>query len=518
MIRISDLIRRKNWVLTLSVIILVSVLITGCTGGTSGNKASLSEQELLEDKIDEILSYYKENRNELESWWDVVALASVKEDITQDQWTLPKWDISNQMNAAEHAGYILAKLALSQNPYNIGGINLVDSLSDLQDDEGSFGDINSHMWSMIALDTAQANYNKEIALQYLISQQLDDGGFAFSGNSGDIDMTAMALIAFAPYSHDSVIEERINKAIDFLKVNQLEDGGFSSWGSENANSTAVVLSALIAVDEDVYGEAWVKEKGSIVDALINYQTEEGAISFLKDPLEPNIMATNQALLALGEVKTGITLWDRIKPYGGVENTDQAYVTIRIEGPQETVFEKSSINLWDEEDITALAVVVDVLERAEIPYELAESEWGTYIQEINGVSDAWVYKVNGELASVGVDSYIVNNQDVLVFYYGQFPPDTLIPEVEIISDLAKGQEIALHVKSTYFDWENEIEKEINIENAQVVFNGEKYYTDGEGMVKLSGTTVAGTYYINVSKDNADRYPSIVRTKAIPLVIE
>ena len=76
---------------------------------------------------------------------------------------------------------------------------------------------------------------------------------------------------------------------------QNADGGFSSWGSENAESCAQVLLALnaLGLDDD---SRFVKNGHSVLDALLTYQNADGGFCHERGG-ETNLMASEQAACA-----------------------------------------------------------------------------------------------------------------------------------------------------------------------------------------------------------------------------
>jgi len=109
-------------------------------------------------------------------------------------------------------------------------------------DDGSFGEwFNYTLWAVIALDKAKGSYDEAKAVEYIISQQKEDGGFALFGETGDPDVTGETLVALAPHSHLEGVTVSINRACECLKNLQLSNGGFASWGAENPESAAAVI-------------------------------------------------------------------------------------------------------------------------------------------------------------------------------------------------------------------------------------------------------------------------------------
>jgi hypothetical protein len=275
-------------------------------------KAAVIKEKVpgLEKAIADAISFYA-NKPSLTSWWELVALRGAGVDLTKGAWAnkLPVWNNASlpaDGPATSHATYILGLLARGEHPEKAwGSRNLVAELAAKQQQDGSFGDgINSTIWGIIALEACYYGYNADQAVAYLLNQQLPGGGFTFFGESGDPDMTAMALVALSRHKDQAGVNDAIEAALLFLESIQLDSAGFASWGSENANTIAAVITGLVSVGQDVFSERWIKNP-SIYDALMAFQMQNGSFSFLSDPLQSNDIATSQALLALVDLNAGV---------------------------------------------------------------------------------------------------------------------------------------------------------------------------------------------------------------------
>lgn len=130
----------------------------------------------------------------------------------------------------------------------------------------------------------------------LISMQLPDGGFAIAGNTGDSDVTAMALQALSPYYEE--YSENIETALNFLSRIQRDSGGFQSFGTETVESSAQVLMALCALNIDYKSDVrFIKNDKNVLDAIMEYQRDDGGFAHIPDG-ESNPAATIQVLYSL----------------------------------------------------------------------------------------------------------------------------------------------------------------------------------------------------------------------------
>ena len=153
-------------------------------------------------------------------------------------------------------------------------------------------------------------YDLNETVATFLTYEEEGGGFGY-GYGGDPDATGMALTALSLYQSDprlddagrALVEAGIQSGISFLQATQEENGGFSSWGNNNANSVAVVLSGLIAIGEDPLSGAWTKSGGNPVDALLSFYVSGGGFGFSSDA-EADSYATQDAVLALAEFVRG----------------------------------------------------------------------------------------------------------------------------------------------------------------------------------------------------------------------
>lgn len=275
-----------------------------------------SKNSKLDETIEKTYNYYRKNKTNLTSWWEIVALTAAGEDVTKTPWKLPKWkssDLEKDSPAVYYPEYILGLMAQGEDPTNIWGRNLVEELRTKQQGNGAFGAINSHIWAIIALDAANADYNVEAAIQHLISQQKNDGGYAWGEDNtpeepGDPDMTGMALVALANHRDIDGVEATIARSLNYLRESQLSTGGFASWGTDNANSVATVISGLVAVREDVLSDDWIKDGSTMLDALQRFQQEDGSFAYGLAPENLKYKATDQAFIALNDLKNQKSIW------------------------------------------------------------------------------------------------------------------------------------------------------------------------------------------------------------------
>lgn len=216
----------------------------------------------------------------------------------------------HKAKSTENARLILALSAIGKNAHNVSGVDLVAAYSKNGFSWIAKQGINGPIFALLALDSVgyetEDSTLRQQCVDYILNNQLEDGGWALSGTSADPDITSMALQALAAYSDDAAVKAAAEKAFARLSAMQKDNGGFASWGTVNSESIAQVIVACTAwgiyPDTD---ERFVKNGWSAVDALLDYYVEnEHAFAHVLDPQNENTvgavngMATDQAAYAL----------------------------------------------------------------------------------------------------------------------------------------------------------------------------------------------------------------------------
>lgn len=169
------------------------------------------------------------------------------------------------------------------------------------DDLGGQG-LNGWIFALLTMDAvgaevpADARYSRQDMIHAIVSAQLPDGGFSLGGGAMDVDITAMALQALAPYREQ--YQEVIDAALNALSAAQTVTGGFESWGAQSSESCAQVILALTALNIDpTADERFQKNQRNVVEALMDFRLSDGGFAHEKDgPLDA--MACEQAMQAL----------------------------------------------------------------------------------------------------------------------------------------------------------------------------------------------------------------------------
>lgn len=213
--------------------------------------------------------------------------------------------VFNERRYTEQSSCIIGLTAAGYDAADFCGYDLTLPLGDY--DTVLMQGLSGAAWALIALDCGgyampnapegAVQATREMYVDYIITRQLTDGGFDFSGNRADPDMTAMALMALAPYSEREDAAQAIEGGVECLAKLQNDDGGFSSCGEANTESCAQVLIALTRLGIKTDDERFVKNGVTILDKLLTYQKKDGSFMHT-DGGESDALSTEQAVNAI----------------------------------------------------------------------------------------------------------------------------------------------------------------------------------------------------------------------------
>ncbi len=210
-----------------------------------------------------------------------------------------KQGILHDKKYTEYSRVILALTAIGKNPMDVSGYNLVAPLEDY--DKTVWQGINGAIFALIALDSKNYIPKSEIREKYInhiLEKQTADGGWTISGDTADIDTTAMALCALSNYQDRNDVKMAIDKALIYISDAQLENGGFATFGTENAESSAQVIVALSELGISLDDERFIKNGKSAVGYLLTYNISQKGFKHTQNETDTNLMATEQAFYAL----------------------------------------------------------------------------------------------------------------------------------------------------------------------------------------------------------------------------
>lgn len=214
---------------------------------------------------------------------------------------------SHNPTVTDNERIILALTAIGKDPANVGGKNLLTALQNkdiMQVTDTSKTDINGLVFGLLALNSGNYTQDSYWLVQAILTQQNEDGSWSSSADTkpdGDVDMTAMALQALAPYCNegdDTTVNAAVDKALQWLSAK------YKGTGYTSAESCAQVVVALSALQLNANSDSsFVKTVDgaptSVLGDLLRYYLGEGqGFKHAASGKTADQKATEQALYAM----------------------------------------------------------------------------------------------------------------------------------------------------------------------------------------------------------------------------
>jgi len=251
--------------------------------------------------------------------WAVLGLARCDMDIPDEYFenyyqTVAKYvkdsgGVLHNKKYTEYSRVIVALTAIGKNPQNVAGYNLLAPLGDYE--KTIWQGVNGAIWALIALDSgnydmpfepdAKVQATREMYINHILEKQTSDGGWALSGDVADPDVTGMALQALSKYQSNDKVKTATEKSLICLSNMQDENGGFSSYKTENSESCVQVLVAICELGISVDDVRFVKNGKSVLDNLFTYYDSGKGFKHIHED-STNLMATEQCFYALVALK------------------------------------------------------------------------------------------------------------------------------------------------------------------------------------------------------------------------
>ena len=214
---------------------------------------------------------------------------------------------SHNPTVTDNERIILALTAIGKDPANVGGKNLLTALQNkdiMQVTNTSDTDINGLVFGLLALNSGNYTQDSYWLVQAILTQQNADGSWSASAETkpaSDVDMTAMALQALAPYYNeggDTTVNAAVDKALQWLSAK------YKNTGYTSAESCAQVVVALSALQLNANSDSsFVKTVDgaptSVLGDLLRYYLGEGqGFKHAASGKTADQKATEQALYAM----------------------------------------------------------------------------------------------------------------------------------------------------------------------------------------------------------------------------
>lgn len=283
--------------------------------------------------VDEVQNYIlkKDKNPTIGSEWFVLGLARNGLDLNNKYFKTyynhfanyleeNKGKLTNTVKYTQYSKAILTVTAMGKDATNVAGYNLFKPLADF--DMVVAQGMNGPIWALLALDCnpkyeipkvsgIKNRTTRQKLIDYLVEGECKNGGWNLMGESGDSDLTGMALQALAPYYQKKGYEKvtkAVDRALNYLSTIQLKNGGYGTMGVETSESCVQVLTGLTSLgiepEKDV---RFVKGGYWTIENLLTYHVSKSGFMHVKAGAENNGggaagevngMATEQAFYGL----------------------------------------------------------------------------------------------------------------------------------------------------------------------------------------------------------------------------
>ena len=208
--------------------------------------------------------------------------------------------------STENSRIILALTAIGKDVTDVGGHDLLKGLDNMNyiKRQGTNGPV----WALLALDShkypTSGDVTRDALVSTIVGLQMESGAWYIGSSkpTADVDMTAMAVQALAPYySTNASAKAAVDKALEYLSSVQKADGTFCEYGNQAASSesTAQVVVMLIALGIDPVTDARFTKGGvSVLDALCSFYVDGGGFKHKLADTTRDGMSTEQGYYAL----------------------------------------------------------------------------------------------------------------------------------------------------------------------------------------------------------------------------
>ena len=194
------------------------------------------------------------------------------------------------------------------------------------------------------------------------------------------------------------------------------------------------------------------------------------------------------------------------------------VCIRVEGLDKCLFYGC---VPVEDGATALDALKAAAAADEtLTLNVTESEYGAYLLAINDLYagsqttkgwEGWMYRVNDEAISVGIDQYTVKADDrVVVYYSDEYGETGMLYPVPDTSALADGK---LSFTATVTEYDEDwvpTEKQVAVTGATLTWDGAEYTPDENGVYTIPFMKLLGTdHSVQLERYAENGLPTVLR---------
>jgi hypothetical protein len=198
----------------------------------------------------------------------------------------------------DYVRLVMAYRSHGRNPEEIAGYDFIEKIK--QFENMSNQGLNAYTWSLIALKDKAAEL-APVLIDNMLEYRTEGGGFSYKRNPGekdraDIDQTAMAVTALAPYAAPDALRdigplgETVRDVVD-AALAYLRD---SYDAIDNCESAAQVIIAMCSAGQEA--------DETLLEIFNGFRLSDGFYTHTLESNKTDEIATRQAALALTALK------------------------------------------------------------------------------------------------------------------------------------------------------------------------------------------------------------------------
>ncbi|WP_061994276.1 DUF4430 domain-containing protein [Clostridium sp. ATCC 25772] len=402
---------------------------------------SKDEKVTINKVIDGVIDYYNEKHFIEEqgqlSDFHYSAMYRAGADLSEKNWYInEKYQTKYDMNwrlLGTKAQQSLILLDIDKNPNDYENRKFIEEIVKEIDDKNSYFTI-PELNAVLAIDkynskfeNEKVSYNVNKAIENILKAQCDDGGFKQRQTSTPTN-TGIALTVLSKHRDINGVNEAIDKAINYLKCLQKENGAIYEK-TYITNYYCDVLQGLIACGEDITSEKWTTTSGkNLIDGLFILWKDDNSFDDKEGESSNNrgwLVASQKALHRLVDIKNAgysdYVIEDiKIKKYNDKEkqgNTCKVNVAIALpENGSYVAYFKPQEVIIDDEKHTGGFTALGALQASTSLYEITGSMVTSIYGYRNKGTNGWMYTVNGVLPNEMAGKVKLQEGDKVIWYY------------------------------------------------------------------------------------------------------
>ncbi|MDF0589879.1 prenyltransferase/squalene oxidase repeat-containing protein [Candidatus Methanocrinis natronophilus] len=399
--------------------------------------------------------------------------------------------------------YVMGVVAARGDPRNVNGVDYAERLKKFAKPPYGKENLFSEAYILLALAAAGESESPEAQafVSHIKAKQHSSGGWGWGGGAPDLDTTGIVASALLAAGEDPK-DQTIHDAIEYIRSQQNDDGGFPSSGMSSDSNAISDYWAMMALNgAGVDPTQWRKGRETLVSHLLSCQQESG-VFWWKPKTQGGagflVEATSYSIIALMGKSLPVPAADP------VEVVEEVSVTVYVLGDGNPLFSRDlavgAEGFTRDGFEVSNPTVLGALAGTGLFFTLADPD-GTgrpTVSNLEGYGSA-IYFVDGARQTDPIGEYDLIGDECIVIS----APATVLPlRLKAPAEVVEGETFTLEVGSEELDDRGQMVS-APVEGATVtVFSGSIYtdYTTGkDGRTPEMTLRVPGEYRIEAKKE-------------------